>query len=53
MVTWNSGKHKVPVFEITEVKLKGLDILKKQAAQREWFAVCVGLPLSQNLLASL
>lgn len=33
---WNSGKHKVPVLEITEVKLNGLDldILEGQAAQR-------------------
>lgn len=32
-VTW-IGKHKVPIFEITEVKLKGLvlHILKGQAA---------------------
>lgn len=36
LCTWNSGKHKVPVLEITEVKLNGLDldILEGQAAQR-------------------
>ena len=47
MVTWNSGKHEVPIFEMTDVKQKGLDltILEEQAARNWCLAVCVDLPL--------
>lgn len=34
IVTWNSGKHKIPIVEIAEVTLKSLDldIFKGQSA---------------------
>lgn len=53
MVTWKSGKHEVPAFEITEVKLKGLgpNILKEWAAQSEWLGFCMDLPLSLELVS--